>query len=203
MTAIEPTTVAAILGDPYLRHDTALIALAETFGDVSPEELVAQLDDAARALFGTGSLGLSQRAHAFTRAITDELRLGVDGEDYRGLLLDRGLVGRRLHPLLLAPLGHELARRAGLSSLVAYGRGTFWTILTGEEGFIQIGYGSPPDAVTAADLRSCCAHEIAYMTLGALATRAPAQSAALAARIRASLPVDTAHADAAERNEPR
>ncbi len=70
-------------------------------------------------MFGVADESLFAQADALADVITNRLGLEVNGGDWRTLLLGDALVRRAAHPLLLASLGHELARRAGLHSVVA------------------------------------------------------------------------------------
>jgi hypothetical protein len=62
--------------------------------------------------------------------------------------------------MLLATIGHELARHAGLSSVIARSRSDYWTLLTREDTFLPLAYGSRT-TLTTSELEACCAHEIA------------------------------------------
>jgi hypothetical protein len=87
------------------------------------------------------------------------------------------------HPLLLATLAHELARRAGIRSAVARYGNSFWTALISDDAYLPIGFG-PPAPLAAQELRACCAHHIAREMLSAIAATAPAAQARRADQLR-------------------
>ena len=181
------------LGDPFLEHDTAMAAIAAAFGSADrAERLWEWLDDAARPLF-TIPDDLRQRAAALTHLMTNQLRLRAGNDDHRALLLDHLIQTRLGHPLLLASIGHELARRAGWPTVIATTHAQHVTVLTDDGYFAPIAYGIPLPAAHAAQLRACCPHGIAAATLAAISHHAPAEIAASATRIRDALL--TAHED--------
>jgi hypothetical protein len=94
------------------------------------------------------------------------------------------------HLLLLASLGHELARRAGLRSVVAGSQDDCCCVLIAGEMALPICFGEAPDGLDVSFLRSCCAHELAFTILAAIGRHAPAAQAVAANRVRAAMPID-------------
>lgn len=181
------------LADPLLGYDTALVAIASAFGaaDCAPA-LWDWLDDAARPLFATPS-DLRERAAALTDLMTNHLCLRAHIDGWESLTLDHTIATRSGHPVLLATVGHELARRAGWQSLTARSAGRHVTVLTTEGYFTPIAYGAPLESVDIGQLRACCPHEVAYVTLTALSGQAPAELAESARRVRDGLPIERDH----------
>ncbi len=181
--------LALQLSDRYLTHGSALAWLAFVFDGSDPRELLSRLDDAAVRLFGLGDADLHDRADALTAAMFDAFGLQVELGGYDPLLLGRALDSGRAHPLVMATVAHELARRAGFESIVARSdEGNFWTILLEGDYYLPVGFVRLTSGAQASELHGCCAHEIACSALELLASRAPNDSGALAASVRARLP---------------
>lgn len=180
------------LADPFLEHDTAMIAIAAAFGTPGcARDLSDWLDHAARPLF-TSPEDLSKRAAALTSLITNQLCLRVRTDHHQALLLDQLIASQCGHPILLASVGHELARRAGWPTVTATAQdGHYVTVLTGEGYFAPIAYGIP--LRDAAQLRACCAHTITAATLAEITRHAPADLAASASRVRDALSSTSHH----------
>lgn len=181
--------LAQRISDPYLAHDAALVAMASTFEGSDPLQLMERLDHAARPMFGIAASDLHAQAGVLAEALFGELGLRVDSDDYRSLLLGHALCTGAAQPLLLAVLGHELARRAGLRSLVASSRGEYWTILMRDACFIPISYMSPPEGNAVAEMQACCAHATSCAMLETINRTAPAEPSRLALRVRGLLPL--------------
>jgi hypothetical protein len=109
-----------VLQQPDLAYDQAMITLATTINGADPHALWDHLDEAAIPLFRVARDDLRAQAAALAQAITDGLGLGASPGG--PLLLDQALTERTADPLLLAAIGHELARHAGLRSAVACSR---------------------------------------------------------------------------------
>ncbi len=188
-------TLADQLSDPLLEHDTAMVAIAAAFGEAGCEQgLWDWLDDAARPLFCVpaaepGAPDLPERGAALAETMTRALGVAGTRDRYEGLLLDRAVARRSGHPLLLAAVGHELARRAGWAALVGHGPHGSCTVLTADGYFMPIFYGGVPDELDPARLRARCPHEIACAMLAGLSRHGPADLAAGATRVRESLPL--------------
>lgn len=146
---------------PELKHDEAVIGLATTRGNAAPHALWDTLDQTARPLFGLAHAPLHEQAGKIAAAITNRLGLSATTDRHGHLLLNHALADRAAHPILLATLGHELARHAGLSSVVDRSRNDYWTLLTCGDTFLPIGYSSRTTLISS-ELEACCAHEIAH-----------------------------------------
>jgi hypothetical protein len=183
-------TLADELSDPLLEHDRLLIAVATAFGTAaSSERLWDWLDDAARPLFNVPASGVRERAAPLATLMTYQLGLVACPDSHHGLLLDHAIATGSGHPLLLATVGHELARRAGWSCLTARTSDRYWTVLTTDGYFTPIAYDATNTTLDPADMRACCPHEMSYAILTAIARQAPADVAASATRIRRVLPL--------------
>ena len=90
----------------------------------------------------------------------------------------------------MASLAHELARRAGLRSVVACSQDDCCCVLIAGEMALPICFGEAPEGLDVSTLRSCCAHELAFTILTAIGRRAPAAQAGAADRVRAAMPID-------------
>jgi len=98
--------------DPPL--DDLLLALTAEFRPVDRALARERLDDLSRCLFGLDGLDAAGQAGCVAHALRHELGLRpVESRDPETLFLDRVLEQREGHPLLLAVIAVELARRAG------------------------------------------------------------------------------------------
>jgi hypothetical protein len=113
-TAASP--LLALAGGHRPALDELLLTLAAEFRPTDAAGARERLDDCSRALFGLGQLDGAGQAGCVSHALQHDLgfrhaRLG----DPEALFLDGVLERRRGHPLLLAVVAVELARRAGVS----------------------------------------------------------------------------------------
>jgi hypothetical protein len=182
--------LARALSEPTLDYDSAMATISHAFGGGCVAGLLERIDDAARPMFGVADAGLFAQADALADVITNRLGLQVDGDGWRPLLLGHALVRRQAHPLLLASLGHELARRAGLRSVVARSDTEWCCVLIAGEMALPICFGAALDGLGVSSLRRCCPHELAFTILAAIGRHAPAAQAGAADRVRAAMPVD-------------
>ena len=162
-----------LLGSAGLDHDRAQLAIVAALTGSDPEPVEARLDDAARALFGAGALGVREGAAALATLLTDELGLRPLGGERRALLIDEALARRDAHPLLIAVIGHELARRAGLRSFVGAIGSRHWTVLQAEGESALVGCELLDRAASAGSVRPRCAHEVAGTVLRQLRVLGP------------------------------
>lgn len=168
------TASARLLQQPDLAHDQAMIAIATAIDGADPHAMWDRLDEAAIPLFRVARGDLRAQARALAEAITDGL--GLSAAPGGPLLLNQAFAERSADPLLLAGVGHELARHAGLRSAVACSRSGYWTALLTDDAFLPVGFGEP-NPLSAAELRACCAHRVAHEILVAItATAAPVQA---------------------------
>jgi hypothetical protein len=182
--------LARALSGPTLSHDCAMATISHAFGGASVAGLLERIDDVARPMFGVADDSLFAQADALADVITNRLGLEVNGGDWRTLLLGDALVRRAAHPLLLASLGHELARRAGLQSVVARSQDECCCVLIAGEMALPVCFGEAPDGLDLSSLRSCCPHELAFTILAAIGRHAPVAQAGAADRVRAAMPID-------------
>lgn len=162
-----------LLGSAGLQHDRAQLAIVAALTGSAPEPVEARLDDAARALFGARALGVREQANALATLLTDGLALQPLGGESRALLIDEALAHREAHPTLIAVIGHELARRAGLRSFVASIGPRHWTALQVEGESALVGCELLDPAGPAGTVRPRCAHEVAGTVLKALRAVGP------------------------------
>ena len=176
---------------------SSLLSLAAEFWPVDAAATRARLDDEARRLFGVAALAPADRAHRLGTVLEHELGITPDqGADPQLMRLDHVLHRRRGHPLLVAALGTELLRRAGIDAAVCSSP-TRWFV-----GFTARPDGPARRAALRARrpvpdrVRRHCAHEVAFCVLTGLAerfARAGRRSPArLALALRLALPVDEA-----------
>jgi hypothetical protein len=181
---------------PCAAADDLLLALAAEFWPVDAATARARLDDESRRLFDAAALAPADRAHRLGTVLERELGITTEqGSDPELLRLDRLLHRRRGHPLLVAALGVELLRRAGVPAAVCSSPTRWFVGLTGDNRTVLLdarlsGHAEPcPERV-----RRHCAHEVAFCALTGLAerfARAGRRSPArLALALRLALPVD-------------
>jgi hypothetical protein len=182
-------SAARLLSSPLLQHDQAQAALAASLSSTAMESPGALLDEASLSLFGAAELDVSAQAQALAAALTNELCLCPDRDDHRALLIDHALTRRRAHPLQIAVIGHELARRAGISSCVGLFENEPWTVLHGEDGMALVGPGSVDRRPVAPAVRPRCAHLIARQVLLAVRASGPPERGLRAARLLRVLPI--------------
>ena len=173
-----------------------LIALAAHLGTATGDELHARLDDEARRLFGVGRRDPAAQAHHLAAVMDADLGLRAAlGSDCSALMLDRVLASGRGHPVVLASIGADLCRRAGLPAGV-YSSPERW--------FIGLGSHSGPCCSTPPCRRAARVHPAGSAVIartrshsasspgsrattpGADATRTPGTPA----RLRLALPID-------------
>ncbi|HET6448049.1 MAG TPA: hypothetical protein VFG31_02980 [Conexibacter sp.] len=178
---IHDAALERLLASPHLAADDALIALAERFAGCDRAAVVARLDDVARGLFGTATLPPRAQADRLAGALCDTLGLRPVTHASDALLVDRALTTRRAHPLVIAAVGHELARRAGLERRVCRARTDWWLTLLGDGVLTAIGCSS---ATThpCGPLEAVCPHQLAYALLAHLGHDGPAEWHELAER---------------------
>ncbi|HVO56022.1 MAG TPA: hypothetical protein VMT37_16560 [Solirubrobacterales bacterium] len=187
---VHERSAARLLAEPGLEHDEAQAALAAAFGMTSnPLAPRARLDEASLPLFGCGSRCVAAQATALADALTNQLCLKPERRDHRALLIDHALAERSAHPLQIAVIGHELGRRAGVSTFVASYGGEFWTAVRGPEGLALVGAATIAGRPGAAEVRCRCPHQVAHAVLRQIEHAAPPEAAEKAARLLRSVPL--------------
>ena len=172
--------------------DELLLTLAAQFGPVDEQRALERLDGYSRPLFGLAELHADGQAGCVSHALRHDLGMEAGGlDDAENLMLDRVLERRRGHPLLLAVVAVELARRAGVVGRLYSTRARWFA-----------GFGAPRIALvelsssraptpSSNQLRRHCAHQVAFGTLCGLrqsyAARARHREADLAARLLAAV----------------
>lgn len=117
LRALSPFLAVADQPEPAL--DELLLALTAEFRAVDVARAHDRLDDFSRSLFGLGELDAAGQAGCVSHALRHELGLRCgDPRDPEAMFLDRVLERRRGHPLVLAVVVVEMARRAGATAHV-------------------------------------------------------------------------------------
>jgi hypothetical protein len=180
---------ARLLGERGLEHDEAQAALAAAFSVTAMDSPRARLDEASLPLFGCASRCVAGQAQALADALTNQLCLRPERRDHRALLIDHALAERSAHPLQIAVIGHELGRRAGISTFVAGYGGEFWTAVRGAEGLALVGTAAISGSPTGAEVGCRCPHQVAHAVLRRIEHCGPPEAAERAARLLRAVPV--------------
>lgn len=173
------------------------LAIAAAFG---PEDAMAThelLDEFALALFGMASSDPEAQANSLLWLMAGQLRFtGHVSDDPEQQLLPRVVATRCGHPLMLAIVASELARRAGIAVTV-YSSPDRWFV-----GFDAGDHVLLLDASLAhvppapSQVRAHCRHDLAYVTLSAIsrgfAARGQLAHARRATRLKLALPIGDA-----------
>jgi hypothetical protein len=184
---VHDAALERLLGTPSLAADDAPIALAERFAGCDRAAVLTCLDDVARGLFGTAALPPRAQAERLGRALTCTLGLRPVTHDHRALLVDHALATCAAHPLVIAAVGNELGRRAGLATRICRARGDWWLAIPGDEVLTAIACSAGmPDPV--GPLRAICPHQLAHALLAHLGHDGPPAWHAIAGRLVARLP---------------
>lgn len=181
-----------LLGTPSLAADDALIALADRFAGCDRTGVLERLDDVARELFGAAAMPPRAQADRLAGALTCTLGLRPVTHDHRALLVDRALASCAAHPLVIAAVGHELGRRAGLATRICRAGTDWWLAFPGDDVLTAIACsaGTP---TPAGPLRAICLHQLAYALLAHLGHDGPPAWHGVAVELLDRLP--TGHHD--------
>ncbi|MBK5220012.1 MAG: hypothetical protein JJE35_09550 [Thermoleophilia bacterium] len=185
---LRESSAARLLCAPGLQHDQAQAALAASFSVTAMAVPGSLLDEASLPLFGVGETGVQEQAHALADQLTNGLCLSPDRHDHRALLIDHALTQRSAHPLQIAVIGHELARRAGISSFVGICEGEPWIVVRGERQMALVGPGAIAGRPNTQAIRPRCAHQVARAVLTEIRASAPPDSVRRAERLLRVLP---------------
>ena len=168
--------------------DELLLTLAAQFRPVDERRALERLDEYSRRLFGLAELHADGQAGCVSHALRHDLGMEAGGlDDAENLMLDRVLERRRGHPLLLAVVAVELARRAGVIGRL-YSTRARWFAGFGAPRIALVEISSSRAPIPSSNqLRRHCAHQVAFGTLCGLrqsyAARARHREADLAARL--------------------
>jgi len=170
-TPLTAAGIRALLAIDTLPHDDVLTAIGGHYGGTV--DTVDPLDEAARALFGVVGEPCDVQAARLVELLFAQLGLAPDALSADGLILPAVMVTRRADPLVIAMLGHEIARRAGLESHVCIAGDASWTALLDARNCTLVG-AAPFAGTTAREsgFHVACAHETATLLLERLARRA-------------------------------
>jgi hypothetical protein len=179
--------VGKLLGSSSLELDGAMLAIASACGGCDTAAVVGQLDAAARTLFGCASLDCQDQAERLAFTLSGALGLLLESADTDGLLVDRALSRRRIHPVLFAAIGCEIGRRAGFHTALCESSRGWWTAVTVDGRTALIGEpGVAPEELDS--VRAVCAHRLAFVILQLLTRDRGSAHAFAAERLLASLP---------------
>ena len=156
-----------------VEHGEVLAGIAAVLGGPDASALLDALDDHARGLFGAECVGLLEQAAVVERVLDGLVGGRRDAADPEQLLLHGALRQGAGHPLVVAALGHELARRAGLASAVCRAGDDWWTGVFGPEGCVLVGSAAGVVPRSLAGVRVACAHEVAVTALARLRALLP------------------------------
>ena len=166
----------------------ALFAVAAAWRPVEWQKLDGRLDQLALPLFAAGPGG-RERAGALAELLLERFR--PDPVLVDALWLDRALDSGRGHPVMLAAVATEAARRAGWSAMVCSSRQSWFAGLV-EDGVLWLvdPTGEASGERAPQRVRRHCAHEVAFVVLTGLAERfTGAHDEAQAIRLRDRLDV--------------
>jgi hypothetical protein len=114
--------------------------------------------------------------------------LAPDESSADGLLLPIVLVTRHADPLVVAMLGHEIARRAGLESHVCVAGAQAWTALLDADNCTLVGTSALAGAdASESGLHVACAHATAALLVERIARRAHGAQRRCAAALAVAL----------------
>jgi hypothetical protein len=177
-----------LLGSPVLEVDSALLSIAAAYGRCDAVTVLGRLDGAARILFGCRRERCEVQAERLAMVLTNVLGLIPEHEDPRALLIDDALESRRAHPVVIAGVGSELARRAGLRGYVCQSPEGWWTGISAHGETTLVGTSHTASEVPQAALRGLCPHRLAGAILTLFAEHREQSWRLPADRLRRALP---------------
>lgn len=186
-------------GEQCPPHAELALALAAEFMEIEEVAVEERLDDLAAPLVALHSAPPRVQVAALHHALRPFVPAS-DAEGRDAFLLPRVLDNRRGHPALLACLGAELGRRAGMAvGVIGDGEGRFLVAHSGlaEPVALDPQTGRSPERVVEPQRFAWrCGHEVAFTLLGGIglcsARDNDAAAAELATRLRLALPVNHA-----------
>lgn len=154
-----PPTFARLAAAACAPCDQLLLAAAGELGPVDRHNALDRLDDLARGVFGIAAAPAEEAAGRLVGALAQDAGLTVGGATPDSLLLDRVLARRTGHPILLAAVYREVARRAGLEATLL-SSGEHWFVGIGNDATEALLAMAPvDDAIETLEVRRRCAHE--------------------------------------------
>jgi hypothetical protein len=171
-----------------------LLAIAGEFGAADAAATQRLLDDFALALFGFADEDAGEQAAALLRLMTADLRFAAcDGDEPEQLLLPAVVQSRRGHPLMLAVVGREIARRAGIGAAVFSSPRRWFVGLQADDHLLLLDASLRDAAQAPIQVRPHCRHELACCALTGLsrsfARRGRLDEARRAATRKLTLPI--------------
>lgn len=168
--------------------DELLLTLAAQFRPVDTRAALERLDDFSRCLFGLAAVQAEGQAGCVSHALRHDIGMqAAAGDDPEDMMLDGVLERRRGHPLLLAAIAVEVARRAGAGATVCSAPGRWFAAFGRAPEIVLVEFAAVADAPASDGVRRHCAHEIACGALTGLqlaySARARAREARLAVRL--------------------
>jgi hypothetical protein len=141
-----------------------LLVMTGAFQRVDPDAMDARLDELARPLFAVPRAARPER-------LAEQLAgFAIDERSVSGLWLDEVVRLRRGHPMLVAAVGSELGRRAGLEAGVFSTPADWYAGVLESDRLWLIDFGEPSPVVPTT-LRRHCGHELAFAALSGLGAR--------------------------------
>jgi hypothetical protein len=171
-----------------------LLALAAEFRPVRGAGASFRLDELARGLFEVAAArDPGWTARALATLMTEELGLARDETSVEGLWLDRVLLRRGGHPLVLAAIATEVGRRAGVAVGICSTATGWFAAIGSPQRIWLIDPSRDPSPTPSGPVRRHCGHEVAFAALTGLYARmlrdGDEHGAQRAATLRAQLPV--------------
>jgi hypothetical protein len=140
-----------------------LLFMTGAYQRVEPHVIDGYLDELARPLFGVSTPARAERLAAQLAEFT------VDEHSVAGLWLDEVVQWRHGHPMVIAAVGAEIGRRAGLDAGVFSTPHDWYAGVIDGDHLWLIDFGEPSGAPQ--ELRRHCGHELAFAALSGLAAR--------------------------------
>jgi len=140
-----------------------LLVMTGAFQRVDPDAIDASLDELARPLFEVPATVRPERLAARLAEFT------LDEHAVAGLWFDEVVRWRHGHPMLVAAVGAEIGRRAGLDAGVFSTPSDWYAGVVDGDHLWLIDFGEPSGAPQ--ELRRHCGHELAFAALSGLAAR--------------------------------
>jgi hypothetical protein len=143
-----------------------LLVMTGAFQQVDLDATDARLDELSRPLF---DLPAPARAGRLAEQLA---RFALDERSVAGLWLDDVVRSQRGHPMLVAAVGAEIGRRAGLDAGVFSTPSVWYAGVVDGEQLWLIDLGEPTaESASPRTLRRHCGHELAFAALSGLAAR--------------------------------